>query len=68
MIGMGAGGMGLIMAIPAIIIVLILLVVVGAFDKTYTQSNTALETLQLRLARGEITPEEYSSLREQLMR
>ncbi len=68
MMGMGFGGMGLVMAIPAIVLVLILLVVLGAFDRTYETQGSAMETLQLRLARGEIPPEEYEALRKELLR
>ncbi|MFQ5987180.1 MAG: hypothetical protein ACE5KQ_07465 [Thermoplasmata archaeon] len=68
MMGMGFGGMGLVMAIPAIVLVLILLVVLGVFDRTYETKNPALQTLRLRLARGEIPPEEYETLRRQLLR
>lgn len=68
MMGMGFGGMGWVMAIPAIVLVLILLVVLGAFDRTYETRSSAMETLQLRLARGEIRPEEYEVLKEQLLK
>ncbi len=66
MMGMGSGWMGLIMAVPAIVIVLIILVVLGAFDTTYSSRNLAVETLDLRLARGEISLEDYSKLKEEL--
>jgi uncharacterized membrane protein len=68
MMGMGFGGMGLVMAIPAIVLVLVLLVVLGAFDRTFETRSYAVETLRLRLARGEIPPEEYEALREELLR
>ena len=57
MMSMGFGAAGLVMAIPAIFIVLILLVVLGAFDRTYGTQSSAMETLQLRLTRGEISLE-----------
>ncbi|MFQ6012178.1 MAG: SHOCT domain-containing protein [Thermoplasmata archaeon] len=68
MMGMGFGSMGFVMAIPAIVLVLILLVVLGAFDRTYEAQSAALEVLQLRLARGEISLEEYETLRTKLLR
>ncbi len=68
MMGMGVGWMAVFMAIPAIVIVLILLAVLGFFDRTYPAGSVALDTLELRLARGEITPEEFRSLKEQLTR
>ncbi|MFQ5838615.1 MAG: hypothetical protein ACE5HJ_07510 [Thermoplasmata archaeon] len=68
MMGMGFGWMGFLMAIPAIVLVLILLAVLGAFDRTYPSRSTALETLELRLARGEIDLEEFKRLREELVR
>ncbi|MFQ5908246.1 MAG: hypothetical protein ACE5JE_05415 [Thermoplasmata archaeon] len=68
MMGMGFGGMGLVMAIPAIVLVLVLLVVLGAFDRTFETRSSAIETLRLRLARGEILPEEYEALKEELLR
>lgn len=66
--GAGFGWMGFIVAIPAIILVLILLAVLGAFDRTYTSKSAALEALELRLARGEISVEEFNRLREELLR
>jgi putative membrane protein len=68
MMGFGFGWMGFVMAIPAIILVLILLAVLGTFDRTYTSKGAALEALELRLARGEISLEEYRKLREELLR
>ncbi len=68
MMGMGFGAVGLVMAIPAFVLVLFLLVVLGAFDRTYGAHSSAMEVLQLRLARGEISPEEYVSLRRELRR
>jgi uncharacterized membrane protein len=68
MMGFGFGGFGFLIAIPAIVLVLILLAVLGAFDRTYPSSRTALEALELRLARGEISMEEYRKLREELER
>ncbi len=68
MMGMGFGAWGLVMAIPAIVFVLILLVVLGAFDRTTGTHSSAMEVLQLRLARGEISPEEYVTLRGDLRR
>ncbi len=65
---MGFGGMGFLMAIPAIVLVLILLAILGAFDRTYPARDRAMEALELRLARGEISPEEYRSLRDELLR
>lgn len=68
MMGLGFGWMGLFMAVPAIVLVLILLVVVGALDRGGPQYDVPLETLNLRLARGEITLEEYHALRTELRR
>ncbi len=68
MMGFGFGGMGFLMAIPVIAIVLILLVVLGTFDRTYPPRSSAMEVLRLRLARGEITLEEYTRLEEELRR
>ena len=68
MMGMGFGAVGFVMAIPAIVLVLILLVVLGAFDRTYETQSSAMEALKLRLARGEIPPEEYEALRKELRR
>ncbi len=68
MMGIGFGGMGILLAVPAIVIVVVLLLVLGAFDKTYPRRDTALETLDLRLAKGEIDLEEYRELKEQLRR
>lgn len=68
MMGMGFGALGLLMAVPAFVLVLFLLVVLGAFDRTYGTRSSAMEVLQLRLARGEISPEEYASLRGELRR
>ncbi len=39
MMGMGFGALGLVMAVPAFVLVLILLVVLGAFDRTDTTRN-----------------------------
>ncbi len=68
MMGMGFAGMGVFMAIPAIVLVLILLAVLGAFDKAPLAHDPALEALNLRLARGEIGVEEYTALRRTLRR
>ncbi len=68
MMGMGFGWMGLLMAIPAIVLVLILLVVLGAFDRTYPSRDRALESLDIRLAKGEVSLEEYKRLKEELRR
>jgi len=68
MMGMGFGAVGLFMSIPAIVLVLVLLVVLGAFDRTYGTQNSSMESLQLRLARGEISPEEYEALKRALQR
>ncbi|MEE9236827.1 MAG: SHOCT domain-containing protein [Thermoplasmata archaeon] len=67
MMGIGFGWMGFFMAIPAIVLVLILLAVLGTFDRTYPPRSAPLETLELRLARGEISLEEYKGLREELL-
>ncbi len=39
MMGMGFGALGLVMAVPAFVLVLFLLVVLGAFDRTDTTRN-----------------------------
>ncbi len=67
MMGIGFGWMGFFMAIPAIVLVLILLAVLGTFDRTYPPRSAPFETLELRLARGEISLEEYKRLREELL-
>ncbi len=68
MMGLGFAWMGIIMAIPAIVIVLILLAVLGNLDTTYQPKSSALRTLELRLARGEIGLEEFGRLKEELER
>lgn len=68
MMGMGFGWMGFVMAIPVLVLVLILLAVLGTFDRTYDTKKTALETLGLRLARGEIPIEEYERVKGELLK
>ena len=68
MMSTGFGTWGFVMAISAIVLVLFLLVVLGAFDRTHGTQSSAMETLQLRLAQGEISPKEYVSLRGELRR
>ena len=68
MMGMGFGAVGLVMAIPAFVLVLILLAVLGTIDRTYETHGSAMETLQLRLARREISLKEYELLQGELRR
>ncbi|MEE9181049.1 MAG: hypothetical protein V3U33_00560 [candidate division NC10 bacterium] len=66
--GKGFDTVGFVKAIPAIVLTLILLAVQGTFDRGYGTHSSAIEVLQLRLARGEISPQEYGSLRGELRR
>lgn len=68
MMGIGVGWWGLMMVVPALVLVLILLAVLGVFDRSYEPSQGAREVLDLRLARGEISLEEYRRLREEVRR
>lgn len=71
--GMMGGGIGwgwpVFMVIPAIFLILVLLAALGAFsDRPAYAVPTALETLNARYARGEISQEEYASIRADLER
>lgn len=70
--GMMSGGMGwgvLFMVVPAAFVILLLLAALGAFTPTTTYvapATPALEILNLRYARGELTREEYQRIRAEL--
>lgn len=68
MMGWGMGWWGLLMVVPALVLILILLVVLGALGGPTGPGDGAREALDLRLARGEITVEEHRRLREELRR
>jgi uncharacterized membrane protein len=64
---MGAGSM--FMIVPALLLVLLLLAAFGAFPRaTTSQAQTPREILDARLARGEITRQEYEEIRETIER
>lgn len=65
---MGVGMMGGVMLLPIVVLVLVLLVVLGAFDQTPVTSDASLEALNLRLARGDVSLEEYETLRREIRR
>ena len=76
--GMMGGGMGwgiLFMGLPAIILIVVLIVAVGGLDKRTVrtpypvgQSMHALEILDQRYARSEVSREDYTRIRTDLMR
>jgi len=76
MMGSGAWGWGFLMlGIPAIILLVILLAVLGAyreptvFHPAYVlQSANALDALELRYARGELSRDDYLRIRGDLTR
>lgn len=67
MMGWGMGWWGVVMVVPALVLILILLAVLGTFDRVPPgPPSRAKEALDLRLARGEISVEEYERLREKI--
>jgi putative membrane protein len=69
--GMMGGGMGwgvLFMVVPAVFLIVLLLAALGAFPpgRAYVPASPALETLQVRYARGELTHEDYVRMRADL--
>ncbi len=69
--GMMGGGMGwgiaVFMVVPALLLVLVLLAALGALnERPPYRAPTALETLDARYARGEISQEEYARMRNDL--
>lgn len=74
MMGWGMGWGALFMAVPAVFLILVLLAALGAFQSspTYPQAlygppaSPALETLNVRYARGEISREEYLRIRSEI--
>jgi len=69
--GMMGGGMGwgvLFMVVPAVFLILLLLAALGAFPprQAYVPASSALETLNVRYARGELTREDYVRMRAEL--
>jgi putative membrane protein len=69
--GMMVGGMGwgvLFMVVPAVFLVVLLLAALGAFPpgRVTVPRSSALETLDVRYARGELTREDYLRMRAEL--
>jgi len=69
--GMMGGGMGwgvLFMVVPAVFLIVLLLAALGAFPPrpAYVPASSALETLNVRYARGELTREDYLRMRAEL--
>jgi len=69
--GMMGGGMGwgvLFMVVPAVFLIVLLLAALGAFPpgRAYMPASSALETLNVRYARGELTREDYLRMRADL--
>lgn len=76
MMGVGWGWGAVMMAVPAILLILVLLAALGAFTPSPTYvppaygppPSPALETLNQRYARGEISPADYERMRADLER
>jgi len=68
MMGFGMGWGFVFMAIPAVILILILIAALGGFTPShaYVPASPALETLNVRYARGELTRDEYLRMRAEL--
>jgi len=69
MMGAGMGWGAVFMVVPAVFLILILLAALGIFSpsRPYVPSSmSALETLSMRYARGEISQEEYLRMRTDL--
>jgi putative membrane protein len=68
MMGVGWGwGMALFMIVPAVFLIVVLLVALGALgERTTSRTPTPLEILEVRYARGEVTQEEYKRVRADL--
>ncbi len=69
--GMMGGGMGwgvLFMVVPAVFLIVLLLAALGAFPpgRVTAPRSSALETLDVRYARGELTREDYLRMRAEL--
>ena len=69
--GMMGGGMGwgvLFMVVPAVFLIVLLLAALGAFPpgQVTVSRSSALETLDVRYARGELTREDYLRMRAEL--
>jgi putative membrane protein len=62
-------GMGAFMIVPAIILILIVVVAIGGLEEKTVyvqQQQSPLDILNQRLARGEISQEEYERIRTRL--
>lgn len=70
MMGWGMGWGVLFMVVPAVFLIVLLLAALGALapSQTYVPASPALETLNVRFARGELTQEEYVRMRSELER
>lgn len=80
MMGVGMGWGALFMVVPAVVLILVLLAVLGAFSPSlpyvpsayapsvYVPVPAPLEALDGRYARGEISREEYQRIRADLER
>jgi putative membrane protein len=71
MMGWGMSWGVLFMAIPAVFLILVLLAALGAFTPSpayVAPPSSALETLNVRYARGEISRDEYLQMRADLER
>ncbi len=62
----GPGIMGTLLVIVIVAIIAIILVLKKRANHNSTSSNKSLETLRERLARGEISEEEYERLKRKL--
>lgn len=69
MMGVGMGWGGLFMIVPALVLIFILLAALGTFTPSPAYGRpawSALENLNVRYARGEISREEYLRMRADL--
>lgn len=68
MMGSGMGWGALFMVVPAFVLILILLAALGTFSpsRAYHATGSALENLNVRYARGEISRDEYVRVRADL--